>query len=159
MTAIYYDTGYSTVARHALSAEAEYSFQMPLTRSRFQGTQHPRRQLTVALRPGVQPPPGTWPSAKESRAARRQHRLACYSRAASHPAFQFGTGNAVPVAELLDLFEVNLLGENSRRLLCCLGVTQVIQHVNYLLPAYGHAFESNRAKRSGSGRAGPRVPG
>src|ERR1700691_5830029 len=62
---------------------------------------------------------------------------------ASHPADQFGAGNAMLVAEFLELFEIERLGENSRRLLGGLRVTRAIQEVDHPLPANGHTSKPN----------------
>src|SRR6266516_7057269 len=61
-------------------------------------------------------------------------------RAASHPVDQRVAGDAVPVAEFPELLEVNLIGQDTQRLVSRLLVTQAAQSVNQPLPAIPHGY-------------------
>jgi hypothetical protein len=61
-----------------------------------------------------------------------------YLRAAAHAADQLVAANAVPVAEFLQLLGINLSGQNARRLVSLLRVTDATQGVNYPLPVVPH---------------------
>jgi hypothetical protein len=59
-------------------------------------------------------------------------------RAASHPVDQRVAGDAVPVAEFPELLEVNLIGQDTQRLVSRLLVAQAAQSVGQSLPAIPH---------------------
>jgi hypothetical protein len=65
-------------------------------------------------------------------------------RAAAHPAFQLATGNAVLVAELLELPPVNLLRQNPQRLVSLPLVAEATQGVSHPLPAVRHMNHPSR---------------
>jgi hypothetical protein len=58
--------------------------------------------------------------------------------AASHPVDQRVAGDAVPVAEFPELLEINLIGQDTQRLVSRLLVAQAAQSVSQPLPAVSH---------------------
>ena len=71
-----------------------------------------------------------WQCATEDLNHENAATLASCLRAAAHPADHFVAGNAVPVAEILKLLEVELIGHFPQRVVSCLRVTHVTQGVN-----------------------------
>ena len=53
------------------------------------------------------------------------------SGAAAHPVDQLVAGNAVLIAELLDLLLIDRIRENPQRLISLLGITETTQGVNH----------------------------